>query len=60
MTTLLEHTDREIPLVDLSTVALAALRTLNSPELRRALRHVVEQSVTPQVCDQNLDNGWYS
>ncbi|AEK46582.1 hypothetical protein RAM_40575 [Amycolatopsis mediterranei S699] len=38
---------------------LSALRTMNSPELQRALRRVVDQSAAPQFCDQKADNSWH-
>jgi hypothetical protein len=59
MNTVLEHANPGAPLVDLSAVPISALRTMDSPELQRALRHVVEQSAVPQFCDQKLDSSWH-
>jgi hypothetical protein len=59
MNTLLEHANPVTPLVDLSSVTLSRLRTLSSPELHRALRHVVEQSAIPRLCEQKRDDSWH-
>jgi FXSXX-COOH protein len=59
MNTVLGHASLGAPLVDLSAVPLSTLRTMNSPELQRALRRVVEQSATPQFCEMKLDSGWH-
>ncbi|WP_206793436.1 FxSxx-COOH cyclophane-containing RiPP peptide [Amycolatopsis sp. MtRt-6] len=59
MNRVLEHPNPGAPLVDLSAVPLSALRTMNNPELQRALRRVVEQSAAPQFCDMKRDDSWH-
>ncbi|HET6709339.1 FxSxx-COOH cyclophane-containing RiPP peptide [Amycolatopsis sp.] len=59
MNRVLEHPNPGAPLVDLSAVPLSALRTMDNPELQRALRRVVEQSAAPQFCDQKRDSSWH-
>ncbi|SED54909.1 FXSXX-COOH protein [Amycolatopsis tolypomycina] len=59
MNRVLEHANLGAPLVDLSAVPLTALRTMDNPELQRALRRVVEQSAAPQFCDQKRDSSWH-
>ncbi len=41
--------DIQSELIDLGSVSLRALRELNQPELRHALRHVMRQAEIPRV-----------
>lgn len=43
----------ESELIDLSTVSMAALRTLDGAAIRRALRHVTKQPGYPGVTEQS-------
>ncbi|KDN23292.1 hypothetical protein [Amycolatopsis rifamycinica] len=60
MTALLESLapNLESEVMDLGNVPLAMLRTLDTPVLHRAVRHVVEDAGYVRVCDQKLENGW--
>ncbi|MEV7092239.1 hypothetical protein AB0M80_05300 [Amycolatopsis sp. NPDC051045] len=60
MTTLLDNLapNLESEVVDLGSVPLAVLRTLDTPEFRRAVQYVVEDAGYVRVCDQKLENGW--
>ncbi|MEV6827158.1 hypothetical protein [Amycolatopsis sp. NPDC051102] len=56
MNTVLEHANPDAPLVDLSDVPLSALRTMDTPELQRALQQVVEQSAVPRLYENKRDS----